>query len=139
MDNWNQNNRNQNNMNGQSIPPSPASRRQTGFLAASLICGILALCTFCTGIFPLVFGSLGIIFAVLSKRKGISMEPMGIIGISTSIIGMVIGLFLTVYSLYMVFSPNSPMPELRNEMDIIMERMYGMDMDEYLDRISTIN
>lgn len=130
MDNWN---RIQNsNSNGQQEAHPQAPRRQSGFSAACLICGILALCTICTGVLPLVFGSLSILFAVLSKRKGFPPEPMGIVGIVLSAVGFAVGLFLTIVSFYMVYSPNSPMPEAREEMNAIMERIYGMDADEYL-------
>lgn len=130
MDNWNRDQTNKSNGQNEAQPQAP--RRQSGFLAACLIFSILALCTVCTGVLPLVFGSLSILFAVLSKRRSSRPEPMGIIGIVLSAVGSAFGLFLIIVSFYMVYSPNSPMPEAHEEMNAIMERIYGMDADEYL-------
>ena len=57
---------NPNNMNIQNNRPE-------GFAIASLICGILSNICCCTGILSLPVGALGILFAVLTKRKGKSI------------------------------------------------------------------
>ena len=51
---------------------SPAPRRNP-FTVASLVLGICSLASICTAILPLPLGALGILFAILSYRKGRQM------------------------------------------------------------------
>lgn len=102
-----------------------------GFTMASVACGILSITTCCTGILPLPLGALGILFAVLVYRKGKRMNSACVMGITTSSIGIAIGLMMTVYSFVMlpVFLKNEA---FRSQFDTLTQQMYGMDFEEFL-------
>lgn len=97
------------------------------FAIASMVCGILSMTACCMGILSVPFGALGIIFAVLTKRRGQRMSGMGIAGIWLSCVGMVLGILFTIYSFYTVF--HNPM--MLNEVNRIFESLYGMSLEEY--------
>lgn len=68
-----------------------------GMVAASLVMGILSLLLTCCGL-SYVFGALGIIFALLSRKNG-PMDPQAKIGIGLSIAGSVLGIVIIVVAL----------------------------------------
>ena len=126
-DRWNSNASNSSYYN----QPTHRPYRQ-GFMIASGICGLLAVSTCCTGIFPLIFGSLGILFAVLAYRKGQKLNNSCKLGIITSIAGILGGIFLIVYSL--VTLPTMLQDEAyRAQLDAMMDSAYGMDLDTFLE------
>lgn len=102
-----------------------------GFTMASVTCGILSITTCCTGILPLPLGALGILFAVLVYRRGKRMNSACVMGITTSCIGIAVGLMMTVYSFTMlpVFLKNEA---FRSQFDTLTQQMYGMDFEEFL-------
>ena len=73
-------------------------QRQSSMALASLIMGIIGIVTSCCCYGGLIFGSLGILFALLSKA-GDTMEGYARAGLITS----VIGLFLAAMALIFVF------------------------------------
>lgn len=97
------------------------------FAIASIVCGILALIACCMGILAVPFGALGVIFAVLSKRKGQNMPGMSTAGIWLSCVGMALGILFTIYSFYIVFNT----PAMLEEVNRIFESIYGMSIEEY--------
>ena len=97
------------------------------FAIASIVCGILSLIACCMGILSVPFGALGIIFAILSKRKGQSMSGMSTVGIWLSCVGMALGILFTIYSFYIVFNN----PAMWEEVNRIFESIYGMSIEEY--------
>lgn len=104
-----------------------------GFTMASLTCGILSVTTCCTGAFCLPLGALGILFALLVYRKGKPLNSACILGITTSCIGIVIGLAMTVYSFIMLptFLENEA---FRSQFDTLTQMLYGMDFEELLEK-----
>lgn len=88
----------------------------SGFSAASMICGFLSVSLCCTGILSLPVGALGILFAILSKRRGSSMPPMSFTGVVLSCAGIALGLSLLIFSMYTVWND----PEARKT----FEEMY---------------
>ena len=102
-----------------------------GFTMASVTCGILSITTCCTGILPLPLGALGILFAVLVYRKGKTLNSACVMGITTSCIGIAVGLMMTVYTFVMlpVFLKNEA---FRSQFDNLTQQMYGMDFEEFL-------
>lgn len=106
-----------------SQPP----QRTSGFAIASMVCSIIAVAACCTGILGIPFGALSILFAVLSKRKGQKMSAMSLTGICLSVAGIVLGLLVTCYSLYLLVTDSA----LRQQMNALFETMYGMSLEEY--------
>lgn len=101
------------------------------FSIASMVFGILSLVTCCTGILPLTAGGLGILFVVLSHRKGQPLPVMSIVGLVLCIIGILIGLFLTITTLvYMV--PILRDPQAYQELNTFYQNNYGISLDEML-------
>lgn len=102
-----------------------------GFTMASVACGILSITTCCTGILPLPLGALGILFAVLVYRKGKKMNSACVMGITTSCLGIAVGVMMTVYSFAMLpfFLKNEA---FRSQFDTLTQQMYGMDFEEFL-------
>ena len=117
---------NQNSENTNYVPNQPL-KRQSGFAIASFVCGILSLVLCCTGILGIPAGALSILFAVLSKRKGESLSGMSIAGVVTSVIGILLGILTTAYSIYMLFYD----PTFREQIDIMMQQMYGVSLEEF--------
>ena len=84
-------------MDYQSQPP-----KKNPFIAASVLMGILSLVSLCTVIGPMIFGSLGIIFAVLAHRKGEKLGSDELLGIITSALGCGFSVILLIAALAMV-------------------------------------
>lgn len=103
------------------------------FAMASLILGLLSVTVGCCGI-SLPLGALGILFALLVRRKARPLEGTARAGFTLSIIGFVIGILFTVYALISI--------PVMMQNDVYRERFNtyfragtGMDLDEYLEYI----
>lgn len=101
------------------------------FSIASMICGILSILVCCCGFLSLPFGALGILFALLARRKGQSMNGMSIAGIVTSAIGMVCGVAFLVLSFSGTLTLMND-PAYHDEMYDTMEEIYGEEMTDYI-------
>ncbi|MFG6357638.1 MAG: DUF4190 domain-containing protein [Acetatifactor sp.] len=111
---------------------SPAPRRNP-FTVASLVLGICSLASICTAILPLPLGALGILFAILSYRKGRQMDTMAMAGIATSCVGLVFSALI--YGV--VFSMMPAMmrdPDYRDMLNRYSENMYGESYDDLFER-----
>ena len=107
---------------------APAMRRNP-FTSASLILGICSLVTICTAVLPLPLGALGILFAILSYRKGRHMDTLAITGIATSCVGLLFSLIF----IGIAFSMMPAMlrdPEYRDMLNRYSESMYGQSYDD---------
>lgn len=102
------------------------------FSIASVVFGILSLITCCTGILPLAAGGLSILFVVLSHRHGKALTPMSLVGLILSVIGITLGLFLTIISIVYVIIPMFTDPEAYQELNTFYQNFYGMSLDEML-------
>ena len=95
--NWN-NSGNYNQPSGDSYYQHPTYRPGgNGMVTASLVMGILSLLLTCCGL-SYVFGALGIIFALLSRKNG-PMDPQAKIGMGLSIAGSVLGIVIIAVAL----------------------------------------
>ena len=104
-----------------SNQPSSSSHT-SGMAVAALILGIFSLITCCCGIGGIIFGSAGIIIAILSRGTH-PMEKTAKLGLGFSIAGLILGLVLLVFlffssnfvddfSYYYNYYSNEPAPEL---------------------------
>lgn len=110
---------------------SPVMRRNP-FTTASLILGICSLLTICTAILPLPLGALGILFAILSYRKGKSMDYMAVTGIVTSCVGVLFSLVIFGSAFAMMPSMLRD-PEYRDMLNRYSESVYGQSYDDLIE------
>lgn len=108
--------------------PSPVTRRNP-FTIASLVLGICSLLTICTAILPLPLGALGIIFAILSYRKGRHMDGMAITGVATSCVGLIFSLIMFGITFAMMPSMLRDQ-EYRDMLNRYSESVYGQSYDD---------
>ena len=103
------------------------------FATAAMIVGLCSLLSLCTIFLPVPLGALGILFVILSRRKGKKLQSTALTGLVTSIIGMVlgIGIFIAVIASSLVMLK----PENRDMLNEQFEEMYGIDFDEYMERL----
>lgn len=101
-------------------------RGRHSFETASLVSGILSLLLLCTGVLSIPTGALGILFSRLSKKGKNPRNPMAILGLIFSIIGMIAGCIVSAYAIYMVLTDPSVIEQVRQ-----MYARYGMEMPEY--------
>ena len=87
----------------QNQTPSSLEQGSASMAFASLAFGIVSIITSCFGT-SLIFGSLGLILALLSKGGSNSLPKNTIIGLTLNIIGVVIGCMLLLSSLILVIS-----------------------------------
>ncbi len=106
--------------------------RKSPFSKASLIMGILALLTIATGVFPLFFGALGILFAILSRRKGKTLDTSALWGAVTSVIGLCIAIVMFIITLMMLPTLLKD-PTYREQLNSFSQSMYGTSFDEMLE------
>ena len=103
------------------------------FATASLVMGILALVTLCTIYLPIVFGSLSIIFAVLSKGNERKISGLSCAGIITSVSGIVFSIITIVTTIALLYSNPDFYQEYKDEMNRILSEQYGITYDEMME------
>lgn len=77
-----------------------SSYKVDAFSVASVVCGGLSIVCFCTGIFSIFFGAMGILLAILDKRLGKPVSPLSTTGFTLSCFGLFLGIAITVLVLY---------------------------------------
>lgn len=102
-----------------------------GFLIASMVCGFLSVTACCTGILSLPLGALGILFALLTYRRGKKISGTAMTGIVISTMGIITGVSMLIYSFYTLPDMMRD-PLFRNQVDVITEQIYGMDFAEFM-------
>ena len=106
-------------MDYRQTPPAP---RRNPFTIASMILGICSLC------------ALGILFAILSYRKGQRMDAMAVTGLATSCLGLLFSVVM--YGAVFSAMPNMLRdPEYRDMLNRYSESMYGESYDDLFERV----
>ena len=107
------------------------------FAIASLVLGLLSVTIGCCG-FSLPLGALGILFALLGSRKGRKMESTARTGLILSVIGLIMGIFLTIISFLLIplLMQNDAYRELFNN---YFRAGTGMELEEYLESLQNYN
>ncbi len=108
------------------------TQKRNPFVTASLVTGVLAFVSIMTGVFPLLFGGLSILFAVLSHRRGKRMETPAFVGVIVSTVSMAIStvIIVTAFAMLPTMLRN---PEYRENLNNMSESMYGMTFDEVME------
>ncbi len=103
------------------------------FATAAMILGICSLIFLCTFFLPLPLGALGILFVILSHRRGRSFSTPAVTGLITSLISVICSamvLIMTFFSGILMLKP-----ENRESLNHLYEQQYGISFDEYLDSL----
>ncbi len=98
-----------------------APEKMNPFSIASMVCGILSILLCCTGILSIPLGALGILFAILTRRIGKSMPSASIAGIALSCAGVLFGLAMGAYVIYLIATD----PEYRDIYEDTYEYYYN--------------
>lgn len=108
----------------QYIPSRPANR----LAAAAMVLGIISVLTAVMGTvyFPFLFGSIGIVLAVLSKGYESTMHTKALIGMITCIVALILNITILFSSIYMVFT----IPEYGEQFNKMYEQFYGESFDD---------
>lgn len=80
---------------------------------------------------PLIFGSLAIILALLSRGGSLKFHPSAKTGIRNSLIALGINIALVAGSLWLVFC----IPEFSDEFNATFQEMYGMTYEEFMESV----
>lgn len=99
-----------------------------GFANASMVLGLISVTlSFCGLSIPL--GALGILFAVLCKRKGRKLVGNCRTGLTLSVFGIALGVLALLYMVYLVWND----PAFAEQLNQISQAAYGMDFKELLE------
>ena len=104
------------------------------FSLASVIFGALSLLTCFTGIFPLIGGGLGILFAVLSRREDRPFASLSWWGVVLSCLGLFMGAMILTFAIVYYIIPMLTDPAFYQEMNTFYQNNYGISLDELLIR-----
>lgn len=134
-------------MDEEAVKNQQREQAAQGFATASLVLGIISLFSaFCCC--PFIFSALGILFALLSKGAEKVLRDKARTGLLLSIIGMVVSVVLTIFTLVMPFVLIKTNPEYKKlfiekyeeqlkENEDMIRQVYGDDvfdsMSDYMD------
>ena len=122
---------------GQGVPPQqfyqnmPVRPVANSMTVLALIFAVIAALTILTGIFPVFFGSLAILFAILSKGSNLKMDASGKISTTIATLSIVLGIVITGVTMYKVTYD----PEMKNMVNDAFEQVYGVSFDEYMEQM----
>lgn len=118
----------------QNRPPRPAVK-SNGFATASLVLGIIALGSVftMTVLPPVIFGSLSLIFGLLSRSGQMRFHSNALAGVVISASALIINLAICIFSFYTVFSDPDATSEYWNMVNQTYEQITGMSFDEILE------
>lgn len=109
-------------------------QRSDTFTILSMIFGILTFISILTVIFPYVFGSLAIIFAILSKGSSFKMTSAAKTAVALSVSGMILVTVLAGSTVYKLFTDK----EYFAQVDAEFEKIYGMTLEEYTNMLEEV-
>lgn len=101
------------------------------FATISLIFGILTFLSLVTVVLPYVFGSLAIIFAILSKGSSLKMDSLAKTAVTISLSGI---LLITAFAGNTLYRLNTD-EEYRANISAEFEKIYGMSLEEYMEML----
>ncbi len=107
-------------------------KRSIGMAIAAMVMGIAGLAMSCC-IYPaIIFGSLAIIFALLSRGGEMTMNTYAKAGLILGIISIVFGIALFIYSLYTIFVQFGGIEGYMEYLEELLEQMgYPSSYDPY--------
>lgn len=114
--------------------PEPEYGRQLGKTAAILGVFSIVTCFFLPLFVPLMFGSVAIVLAVISKGRGNRLTRSAQHAVTLGTIGISINLALII-TIMVTFYQMIHNPDMRAQANQIMEQMYGMSFDDMLEQV----
>lgn len=109
-------------------------QRNNTFTILSMIFGILTFLSMLTVVFPFIFGSLAIIFAILSKGSSLHMNSLAKTAVALSLSGIVLVSALTGSTAYLLITDE----EYRARVSEEFEKINGMTLEEYTEMLEEI-
>lgn len=109
----------------------PNSDKLSSLSIASMTLGILSAIPCCMGTLSIPFGALGILFAVLTRRKGQRMHSLSFMGLWLSCVGLFWGIFVLVQSFIQLPQMLND-PAAMSEVNALYQMIYGMNFEEFL-------
>ena len=103
-------------------------KRQSGMAAAAVLMAGLALISTLTCLGPIFFGSLAILFAILSKGGDKKLNGTVVGSIVVSFLSMVAGIAILIATMHAIKTD----PIVRAQVDQSFEMMYGVDYDTFM-------
>lgn len=103
-------------------------QRSNTFTILSVVFGILTFFSLPTVVLPYFFGSLSIIFAVLSKGSSFKMTPLAKTAVALSVSGMILITALAGAQAYRLYTDDAYFAEVNEQ----FEKINGMTMEEYM-------
>lgn len=124
---WNQNQDSSN--NPYYNQPTYDPFRKEIFAAMALLFGSLSLLASCTGVFSVIFGSLGILFAALAFRRRKKKNSLVVTGMVMSCVGIISGVLYVVVAIPMAMKD----PLYQQQMNVITEQLTGESFSEFME------
>lgn len=112
--------------------------KRNAFATASLIAGILSIVSILTAILPFPLGALGILFAILSYRKGQELPSASKTGLITSIIGLSLGVVIMIAVINTLPTVLRD-PMYRAYLNNMCKSTYGVTFDEMVEKDTGID
>ncbi len=97
--------------------------RSAGMSVASLVLGIIGLSMGCCVYPPIIFGSLAIIFALLSRGGEMHMNSYAKAGLALGIIGIAFGTLFLIYSFFTLMAEFGGIDGYLHYIEELMEEM----------------
>ena len=102
------------------------------FLSASAMCAVISFLAQCFLPVSMIFASLAIMFAILSKGRLLKMHSIAKASTGIAVFSIILSVSMTVYSVVVVWTD----PRQREAFNRSYEQMYGITFDQALDEIS---
>ena len=99
------------------------------FLSASAMCAVISFLAQCFLPVSMIFASLAIMFAILSKGRLLKMHSIARASTGIAVFSIILSVFLTVYSVILIWSD----PVQREEFNQVYRQRYGITFDEAMD------
>lgn len=103
--------------------------RKEIFAAMALLFGSLSLLASCTGVFSVIFGSLGILFSALAFRRRKKKSSLAVMGVIMSCVGIITGVLYIAVAVPMAMKD----PLYQQQMNYITEQLTGESFTEFME------
>lgn len=107
----------------------PRRKPASSMAMASVTCAIIAILSVFTVFGALLFGALGIIFALLSRREDLTLERPAKYGLYVAIIALIISAAISVFSVVYTLREYGSFANFYQKYLYTLEENYGIELD----------